>query len=253
MCLPLGVERFGGKVALITGAGSGIGRAVTSRLIQEGGAVFAVDIDGAALAGTWGLLANGVDTHVADIAEPDACAAAVVACVQRFGRLDVLGNVAGIYRAAHTPEMSREDYRRVIGVNLDGPFYLCQEAIPHLLDAGGNIVNVASNSGIQGVPYSAAYSASKGGIIQLTRSLAVEFMKTTLRVNAIAPAGTNTNIAVSASFPPDIDPDLARRMAGLRGMAEPEEVAGLFAYLASDEARSVTGAVYTIDNGITIS
>ena len=247
------MERYAGKVALITGAGSGIGRAVTKRLVQEGATVLAVDIDRAALEGTAGLLAERVHAQVADIAEPDACAAAVVACMQRFGRLDVLGNVAGIYRAAHTPEMSREDYRRVISVNLDGPFFLCQEAIPHLLETGGNIVNVASNSGIQGVPYSAAYSASKGGIVQLTRSLAVEFLKTTLRVNAIAPAGTNTNIAVSASFPPDMDPDLARRMAGLRGMAEPDEVAGLFAYLASDEARSVTGAVYTIDNGITVS
>jgi NAD(P)-dependent dehydrogenase (short-subunit alcohol dehydrogenase family) len=247
------VERFAGKVALITGAGSGIGRAVTSRFVQEGGVVFAVDIDADALEETAGLLDGHVDTQVADIAEKDACTEAVVACVQRFGHLHVLGNVAGIYRAAHTPEMSREDYRRVLSVNLDGPFFLCQAAIPHLLETGGNIVNVASNSGIQGVPYSAAYSASKGGLIQLTRSLAVEFMKTSLRVNAIAPAGTNTNIAASASFPPDMDPDLARRMAGQRGMAEPEDVAGLFGYLASDEARSVTGAVYTIDNGITIS
>jgi NAD(P)-dependent dehydrogenase (short-subunit alcohol dehydrogenase family) len=170
-----------------------------------------------------------------------------------LSHLDVLGNVAGIYRAAHTPDMAREEYRQVMRVNLDGPFFLCQAAIPHLLETEGNIVNVASNSGIQGVPYSAAYSASKGAIIQLTRSLAVEFIKTAMRVNAIAPAGTNTNIAASASFPTDMDPDLAGRMAGLRGMAEPEEVAALFAYLASKEARSVTGAVYTIDNGITVS
>ena len=141
----------------------------------------------------------------------------------------------------------------MMSINLDGPFYLCQASIPHLLETGGTIVNIASNSGIQGVPYSAAYSASKGGIIQLTRSLAVEFLKTTLRVNAIAPAGTNTNIAASANFPSDMDPELSGRMAGLRGLAEPGDVAALFAYLASDEARAVTGAVYTIDNGITVS
>ncbi len=121
------------------------------------------------------------------------------------------------------------------------------------MESGGNIVNIASNSGIQGVPYSAAYSASKGGVVQLTRSLAVEYLKTRLRVNAIAPAGTNTNIAANVSFPDGMDPDLATRMAGLRGITEPEEVAALFAFLASDEARSVTGAVYTIDNGITVS
>jgi NAD(P)-dependent dehydrogenase (short-subunit alcohol dehydrogenase family) len=247
------VDRFEEKVALITGAGSGIGRAVTIRLVEEGGTVFAADIDEATLEETAGLAGERVSTHAADVADPDACRALVASCMQSFGRLDVLGNVAGIYRSAHTPDMTREDYRRVMSVNLDGPFYLCQAAIPHLLESGGNIVNIASNSGIQGVPYSAAYSASKGGIIQLTRSLAVEFLKTNLRVNAIAPAGTNTNIAASATFPPDMDPQLSSRMAGLRGLAEPADVAALFAYVASEEARAVTGAVYTIDNGITVS
>jgi meso-butanediol dehydrogenase/(S,S)-butanediol dehydrogenase/diacetyl reductase len=94
---------------------------------------------------------------------------------------------------------------------------------------------------------------SKGGVVQLTRALAVEFIKTPLRVNAIAPAGTRTNLVAGSSFPSDMDPDLGARMAGWRGISEPEEIAALFAFLASDEARSVTGAVYTIDNGITIS
>lgn len=247
------MDRFEGRVALITGAGSGIGRAVTCRLCEEGANVLALDIDKARLDETMGLVEGTAAGYPADVGDPDACAAAVAACVERFGRLDVLGNVAGIYRAAHTTAMSREEYRRVMSVNLDAPFFLSQAAIPHLLETDGNIVNVASNSGIQGVPYSAAYSASKGGVIQLTRSLAVEHLKARLRVNAIAPAGTNTNIAASVSFPDGMDPQLAARMAGLRGMTEPEEVAGLFAFLASDEARSVTGAVYTIDNGITVS
>lgn len=247
------MNRFEGKIALITGAGSGIGRAVTVRIVDEGGTVFAIDIDEPTLKETADLVGEKVRTHVADVSDPDACDAAVADCLEAFGRLDVLGNVAGIYRSAHTPTMARKDYRRVMSVNLDGPFYLCQAAIPHLLESDGTIVNIASNSGIQGVPYSAAYSASKGGIIQLTRSLAVEFLKTRLRVNAIAPAGTNTNIAAAANFPSDMDPDLSGRMAGPRGLAEPGDVAALFAYLASDEARAVTGAVYTIDNGITVS
>jgi NAD(P)-dependent dehydrogenase (short-subunit alcohol dehydrogenase family) len=247
------MERFEGKVALITGAGSGIGRAVARRLCDEGAAVFALDIDERALEATAELVEGRIVTRRADVGDPDGCDAAVAACVEELGRLDVLGNVAGIYRAAHTPEMDRADYRAVMRVNLDGPFYLTQAAIPHLLATSGNIVNIASNSGIQGVPYSAAYSASKGAIIQLTRSVAVEYLKTPLRVNAIAPAGTNTNIAAHASFPADMDPALAGRMAGLRGLAEPEDVAAVFAFLASDEARSVTGAVYTVDNGITVS
>ncbi len=245
--------RYDGKIVLATGAGSGIGRAVTLRLANEGASVYAVDIDRARLEETAQMTEGTVTTTTLDLSEPDACTTAVEAAIATFGRLDVLGNIAGIYLAAHTPEFSRADYRRLMAINLDAPFFLCQAAIPHLLETSGNIVNIASNSGLQGVPYSAAYSMSKGGIIQLTRSLAVEYLKTPLRVNAIAPAGTNTNIAVGASFPPDMDPQLAGRMAGLRGLAEPDEVASLFAFLASDEARSITGSVYTLDNGLTVS
>lgn len=242
-----------GRVALITGAGSGIGRAVTRRLAGEGASVFAVDLDEQGLRATTEMASGTVVTHEADLADADACTAAVAACLKQFGQLDVLGNVAGVYVSVHTPEMPREQYRRLMAVNLDAYFFLAQAAIPHLLDAGGTIVNIASNAGLQGVPYSAAYCMSKGGVIQLTKSLAVEFLKTPLRVNAIAPAGTNTNIAANTVFPDGMDADLAGRMAGFRGLAEPEEVAALFSFLASDEARSVTGAVYTIDNGLTAS
>jgi len=246
-------ERFSGKVALVTGAGSGMGRAITIRLATEGAAVLAVDIDGARLEETRGLASGRVSVKQADVSDPRACADLVAAAVAEFGRLDVLGNVAGIYLAGHFTDMSVEQYRRVMGVNLDGYFFLAQAAIPHLLEADGNIVNIASNAGLQGIPYSVAYAMTKGGVVQLTRALAVEFLKRPLRVNAIAPAGTNTNIGASTSFPADADVELLTRMAGFRGMAEPEEVAALFAFLASDEARSITGAIYTLDNGLTAS
>ena len=174
-------------------------------------------------------------------------------CVGEFGRLDVLGNIAGIYRAGHFTDMSIEQYRRVMAVNIDAYFFTSQAAVPHLIEVNGNIVNIASNAALQGVPYSVGYCVSKGGVVQLTRALAVEFLKKPLRVNAIAPAGTNTNISAGATFPEDGDIDLLTRMAGLRGMAEPEEIAAVFALLASDECRSVTGAVYTVDNGLTVS
>jgi NAD(P)-dependent dehydrogenase (short-subunit alcohol dehydrogenase family) len=244
--------RFEGKTALITGAGSGMGRAITVRLAQEGASVLAVDIDAAGLNET-NAMAPGVSVRQVDVADPAACAEAVDAAVVEFGRLDVLGNVAGIYVAGHVTETTVEQYRRIMAVNLDGYFFLAQAAIPHLLDTSGNIVNIASNAGIQGIPYSAAYSMSKGGVVQLTRSLAVEFLKQRLRVNAIAPGGTNTNIGAGTQFPPDADVELLTRMAGHRGMAEPEDVAALFAFLASDEACAITGAIYTLDNGLTAS
>jgi meso-butanediol dehydrogenase/(S,S)-butanediol dehydrogenase/diacetyl reductase len=245
--------RFTEKVALVTGAGSGMGRAITIRLAEEGASVLAVDINGEGLDETLNRASGCVSARRGDVSDPQVCAELVAAAVTEFGRLDVLGNVAGIYVAGHMTDMTLEQYRRIMGVNLDGYFFLAQAAIPHLLETNGNIVNIASNAGLQGVPYSVVYAMTKGGVVQLTRSLAVEFLKRPLRVNAIAPAGTNTNIGSSTEFPPDVDVDLVTRMAGLRGMAEPEEVAALFAFLASDEARSVTGAIYTLDNGLTAS
>src|SRR6476646_5261041 len=236
-------SRFADKVALVTGAGSGMGRAITIRLAGEGASVLAVDINGDGLDETLLRASGSVTARQADVSDPQVCTGLVDAAVSEFGRLDVLGNVAGIYIAGHTTDMTRDEYRRLMGVNLDAYFFLAQAAIPHLLETGGNIVNIASNAGLQGVPYSVAYSMTKGGVVQLTRALAVEYLKTPLRVNAIAPAGTNTNIAASAAFPADMDPQLAGRMGGMRGMAEPEEVAAVFAFLASDEARSVTGAI----------
>jgi len=247
------VARFEGRVALVTGAGSGIGRAVAERLIAEGGSVLGVDVDGDRLDAVQASAGSALSVLVADLGDPEACRSAVEVCVSRFGGLDVLGNVAGIFRAHHAVDVTVAEYRRIMAVNVDAYFFLSQAAIPHLIERNGNIVNVASNSALQGIPYAAPYAISKGGVLQLTRALAVEFLKRPLRVNAIAPAGTNTNIATEATFPDGLDPDLLGRMAGLRGLAEPEEVAGVFAFLASDEARSVTGAVYTIDNGLTVS
>ena len=142
-------DRFEGKVALITGAGSGIGRAVTLLLLDEGASVLAVDVDAAGLEDTagFGALAEGdgeLATAIADLSDPDACVTAVHTAVGRFGRLDVLGNVAGILVAAHATDVTREQYRKLMAINLDAPFFLSQAAIPHLLQAEGNIVTMGT-------------------------------------------------------------------------------------------------------------
>jgi NAD(P)-dependent dehydrogenase (short-subunit alcohol dehydrogenase family) len=245
-------DRFDGKVALLTGAGSGIGRAVTLRLANEGARVFGVDVNADALAETVALAPDGrVHAHVADVSDPANCSAAVDACVTALGRLDVLGNIAGITRSDHVTDVTVEQYRRMMAVNVDACFFLSQAAVPHLLESRGNIVNIASNAGLMGQAYTVVYCMTKGAIVQMTRSFAMEFVKTGLRVNAIAPGGTNTPLVSSFRFPENIDFELMKPYMGFRGMSDPDEIATTFAFLASDEARSIHGAIISVDNGIT--
>jgi len=243
--------RFDGKVALITGAGSGMGRAITLRLTSEGATVFAVDIDEGRLKETEDLATGVVTYHVADVTSPEACKLAVETCVAEHGRLDVLGNIAGIARAEHVTDVTVEQYRQMMGVNVDGYFFMAQAAIPHLLESSGNIVNIASNAGLMGQAYTVVYCMTKGAVVQLTKALAMEYIKTPLRVNALAPAGTNTTLVHTFQVPADVDFELMARYSGHRGMAEPDDIASLFAYVASDEAHAIHGAILSADNGVT--
>lgn len=254
-------SRFAGKVALITGAGSGIGREVALQLFGEGARVFGVDINAAALdAVATQATDNRAEnrdatfaTHVADLSDPQACKDAVAACVERFGRLDVLGNIAGIAASSHLADVTVEQYRRIMGVNTDACFFMCQAAIPHLLETSGNIVNLASNAGLMGQAYTVAYCMSKGAVVQLTRSLAMEFVRTQLRVNAIAPAAVNTPLLHNFELADDLDVELMKPYMGFRGMTEPGELAKLFAFVASDEVPTMHGAILSVDNAITAS
>ena len=228
-----------------------MGRAITLKLASEGAQILALDIDAERLKETNDLAGGGLSTRVADVSDPAECTSAVEACVGEFGKLDILGNIAGIARSEHVTDVTVEQYRRMMGVNIDGYFFLAQAAIPHLLESEGNIVNIASNAGLMGQAYTVVYCMTKGAVVQMTKSLAMEFIKTKLRVNAIAPAGTLTNLVLNFQMPDDVEGDLMMRYSGHRGLTEADEVAELFAYLASDEAKSIHGAVISIDNGVT--
>ncbi len=246
------MARFDGKVALITGAASGMGRATCIRLASEGASVFGVDVDDDGLATLAQEVANEggeIATRVCDVSQRAQCFAAVEAAVTTFGRLDVLANVAGIVRFRNTPEMTEEEWQLVLAVNLSGPFYLSQAAMPHLLKSEGNIVNVASNAGLQGQSFTAAYCASKGGLVNLTRSMAMEYMKKPVRINCVCPAGTDTAMNRGIDFPEDLDWELIKRFMGNRGFAAAEDLASAIAYIASDEAKSVHGSIFSVDQG----
>jgi len=247
-------DRFAGKTALITGTGSGIGRAVAVRLAAEGAQVLAHELNAESLAETVRIITEAGGTVVGrqgDVTSRDECFAAVEAAVATFGKLDVLGNVAGIAAGYHMPEQSEDSYRRMVAINQDAPFFFCQAAIPHLLETNGNIVNIASNAGINGQAYTVSYCMTKGAVIQLTKALAMEFIKTPIRINAIAPGGVATTLSNTYQMPGDIDMDLLGRYMGFRGMAEPEELASMFSLVACDESVNIHGAVLSSDRGMT--
>ena len=243
-----------GKVALVTGAASGLGRATALRLGEAGASLCLVDLNEAGLAETAALLGEGGTgalLHPADLADASACGGAVAAAVERFGRLDALCNVAGLIYLANTPQMPLDQFRRTLDVNLAAPFLLAQAAIPHLLHSHGAIVNVASSAAFIGEAYAAAYCASKWGLVGMTKAMAMEYVKQPIRINAVAPGGMMTNIVTNFHPPENCDFELIKRFSGLRGTVEVEDVADMIALLASDAGRGFHGACINIDAGIT--
>lgn len=247
-------QRFEGRVAIITGSSSGIGRATAERLAAEGATVVAVDRDAEGLAVTVAAIAAAggrAEDRVLDVSDAGAARALVDAVVAEHGRLDVLANVAGVLRFAHATDHTLEDWDRTLAVNLSGPWFLIQPALPHLEATRGNIVNVASAAGLVGQAYSSAYCASKGGLVLLTKALAVEYASRKVRVNCVCPGQVDTNLLADFAFPDGADDRLLARLLPLLRGADPTEIATLIAYLASDEARYVTGAAWPIDGGQT--
>lgn len=242
------MQKLGGKVALVTGASSGLGAAVAQLFAEQGASVFGIARDRQRMSEVFESVPGGSFASV-DVTDPQACRDAVAQCVERFGRLDVLVNAAGFHQMRHTAEVSDDQWSYDLAANLSGPFYLCRAALPHLLEAGGNIVNVASVAGLEGEVYSAGYCAAKHGLVGLTRALAVEFTREQLRVNVVCPGGMLTPQVTEFAAPENADYKLIMRIAAPRGLMQPADVATVIAFLASDDAAAVHGAVYTVDNG----
>jgi len=249
-----GAARFEGKVALITGAASGMGRACVLLFAREGASVLGIDVNEKGLAETAALaseLGGKFEGAVFDVSRQAPCAEAVQKAVDTFGKLDILLNVAGIAPLAHMKDVTEDQWNRVLAVNTSSVFFLSQAAMPHLLETSGNIVNVASNAGLMGQAYSVAYCASKGAVVNLTRAMAMEFMKTRVRINCVCPAGTKTAITSGMQLPQDVNPQLLGRFVGMRGMSDAEEIAEAIAFVASDAAKSFHGSIISVDRGVT--
>ena len=247
------MRRFEGKVALVTGAASGIGRATAERLAQEGARVVCADVQEEALEETARKLRDGGAEAVAqlcDVSDPEAVRATVQTAVERFGALNVLCNIAGILQFENTHQVSLADWNRVLAVNLTGTFLMCQAAIPHLLEAKGAIVNMSSTAALRAHPWTAAYSASKGGVLALSYELAIEYGKQGLRVNAVCPGAVTTPIQQAFRFPEGVDTTLLDRIMPFVGFGGPEQAANVIVFLASDEALHVNGAMIRIDGAM---
>ncbi|MDQ7843539.1 MAG: glucose 1-dehydrogenase [Armatimonadota bacterium] len=248
---------FGGKVAVITGAGAGIGRATAVLFARAGARVAVVDVDAGAGPQTVEQIAASGGEAVfiaADVSNPDDVRRMVETVMARFGRLDILVNNAGIYLQGDVLATSEADWRRLLEVNLTGPFLCAKYCIPAMrAHGGGVIVNVASEAGLVGIKGQVAYNVSKAGVIGLTRSLAVDGAPE-IRVNCICPGTTDTPL-VAASLRRQRDPAAARRAletvrpAGRLG--RPEEIAFGILCLAADELHYATGAILSVDGGYT--
>ena len=243
--------RFEGKSVLITGASTGIGAATSLRLASEGASLFLIDIQEEELEKTVEECSSqGIDAKhkVCDVSQENDVAGAVNDMVSQFGGINVVINIAGIQLWHHTHEHSLADFEKTLAVNLTGTFLVCREAIPYLLKNRGSIVNTSSTTALAGIPYSAAYAASKAGVLALTKSLAVEYGEKGLQVNCVNPGGIKTAMS---KMPPIKDPnmELLLRQSPLGSFAEPESVAGLISYLASDEAKHINGESIRIDGG----
>jgi NAD(P)-dependent dehydrogenase (short-subunit alcohol dehydrogenase family) len=252
------MRRVEGKACIVTGAGSGIGRAIAERLAEEGGKIICVDINGDAVQKTvteiqqTGGVAEAIAADVSDSQQVDAF---VARCVAAYGRVDVLVNNAGVNLPGVFHEVSNDVIDRTLDVNVKGYLYGCRAVIPHMLNqGGGSIVNLSSVNGLVSEPFLTVYSASKGAVVMLTKGVALDYAKQNIRCNAICPGWVDTPINYAHA---EMLGGLEQVYATLDAVqpigrpGEPREIAHLALFLASDEASFMTGSIITADGGMT--
>lgn len=244
------------RVALVTGAASGIGRATALRFGRAGAKVACFDLDAVGVKETAAAVCDAGGDAVAfegNVCDEADTSAVVEGTLAQFGRLDVLANVAGIGHYSRSQDESLADWKRVLDVNLTGTFLMCRDAMEALMESHGAIVNVGSIAGVAAHPWGAAYSASMGGVVALTKTLAAEFAPRDVRVNAVCPGGVDTPILAGFIPPDDADAALLGRAIPLMGrFLDPDEIAQTIEFLAAPTMPNLTGAVVVVDGGTVV-